>query len=194
MTNEYKDDDNNDFFDGPDIPEPAKQPKKPVYQPDDPDYWEEESEWEHLRPDNRRKLWIWSGGILLLIALMLGIWLRFINPYITDASQVGYVEFIQKQGTVFKTFEGVLLPYKELLDTTRVYRRDFIFTAADEPTATKLKRAMIDGRPVRVSYKTYHAVLPWRGSSKILVTDVDSVDPKNILPPEYRPAIVNGKK
>lgn len=179
------DHDNDDFFDGPDIPEPVKKPKKPTYLPDDPAYWDEESEWEHLRPRNKTKLWLWTGGILLLIALMLGLWLRFINPYVVDASQVGYVENIELRGTVFKTYEGVLLPYKELFDTTRLYRRDFIFTAADEKTAARLKRAMLEGRPVRVGYKRYHAIVPWRGSSKIVVTAVDSVDATKILPPEF---------
>ncbi len=104
------DHDNDDFFDGPDIPEPVKKPKKPTYLPDDPAYWDEESEWEHLRPRNKTKLWLWTGGILLLIALMLGLWLRFINPYVVDASQVGYVENIDLRGTVLKTYEGVFLP------------------------------------------------------------------------------------
>lgn len=181
-----QDNDKNDFFDGPDLPEPVKAPKKPTYLPDDPNYYEEESEWEHLKPRRKWRLWMWSGAVLLLILLMLGMWLRFFSPYIEDATQVGYVESIERRGTVFKTYEGVLLPYKELLDTTRVYRRDFIFTAADEKGAVALKRAMYLGRPVRVSYKQYHAIVPWRGSSKIVVTAVDSVDPNTILPPEYR--------
>lgn len=179
--------DNNDYFDGPDIPEPPEQPKKPIYQPDDPDYWEEEPEWEHLKPKRKWKLWLWLGSILVIIAFMFAMWLRFFNPYVEDASQVGYVEHIEHRGTIFKTFEGVLLPYKELIDTTRLYRRDFVFTAADEKSAIRLKQAMLDGRPVRVNYKQYHATLPWRGSSKTIVTSVDSVDPSKILPPEYRP-------
>lgn len=179
------DNDDNDFFDGPDIPEPVKKPKKPTYQPDDPNYWEEESEWEHLKPRSKTKLWIWTGSVLLLIVLMLALWLRFLRPYVTEASQVGYVENIELRGTVFKTYEGVLLPYKELFDTTRVYRRDFIFTAADEKTAAQLKRAMLEGRPIRVEYKQYHATLPWRGSSKTLVTSTDTVDATKILPPEF---------
>ncbi len=182
-----QDNDNNDFFDGPDIPEPVKQPKKPTYLPEDPDYWEEEeSEWEHLKPTNRSKMWLWIGAIVVLIALICAVWMRFLNPYVTDASQVGYVEHIEKRGTVFKACGGGLVRYKGLLDTTRVYRRDFIFTAADEKTAVRLKQAMIDGRPIRVSYKQYHAILPWRGSSKTIVTGVDSVDPTKILPPEFR--------
>ena len=56
---------------------------------------------------------MWLGAVLLLILLMLGMWLRFFSPYIEDATQVGYVESIERRGTVFKTYEGVLLPYKE---------------------------------------------------------------------------------
>ncbi len=186
-SDDEEDNDKHDYFDGPDIPEPEEQPKKPVYLPDDPDYWEEESEWEHLKPKRKWKLWLWLGCILVLIALICAVWLRFLNPYVEDASQVGYVEHIERRGTIFKTFEGVLLPYKELIDTTRVYRRDFVFTAADEATAVRLKQAMIEARPVRVTYKQYHATLPWRGASKTIVTAVDSVDPAKILPPEFRP-------
>ena len=189
-TDDEEENDNNDYFDGPDIPEPVKQPKKPIYQPEDPDYWEEdEPTWEHLKPRRKWRMWLWISLIVVILALICAIWLRFLNPYVEDASQVGYVEHIERRGTIFKTYEGVLLPYKELLDTTRVYRRDFIYTAADEPTAVRLKQAMFDGRPVRVTYKQYHATLPWRGSSKTIVTGVDSVDPKVILPPEYRPAV-----
>ena len=89
-----QDNDKNDFFDGPDLPEPVKAPKKPTYLPDDPNYYEEESEWEHLKPRRKWRLWMWSGAVLLLILLMLGMWLRFFSPYIEDATQVGYVESI----------------------------------------------------------------------------------------------------
>lgn len=184
MFNSEDKEEKNDFFDGPDIPEPAPKPKKPVYQPDDPGYWEEESEWEHLKPRRKTALRIWLGGGVVMLALLIGMWLRFFSPYITDAVQFGYVEHIEARGTIFKTYEGVLLPYKELHDTTRVYQRDFIFTANNEKTATALKRAMLEGRPVAVEYKRYHATLPWRGSSKIIITAVDSVDPRHILPPD----------
>lgn len=178
----------NDFFDGPDIPEQPKEPKKPAYKPDDPAYWEEESEWEHLKPRSRVKPWLWTGVAVIAAVLALACWLRYFSPYVEDATQYGYVEHIEKRGTVFKTYEGVLLPYKELRDTTRIYSRDFIFTAADKDVAMKLKRAQLDARPVRVEYRQYHATLPWRGSSKTIITAVDSVDPSKILPPEFAPS------
>lgn len=176
----------NDYFESTEEPAPKPAaPKRPTYDPDDPAYYDEESEWEHLKPRHKYKLWLWLTGTVVLVGLIIACWLRYFSPYIEDATQFGYVENIEKRGTVFKTYEGVLLPYKELMDTTRIYSRDFIFTAKNDSLAAMLKRAQFAGRPVRVGYRKYHATLPWRGASKILVTSVDSVDPHKILPPEY---------
>ncbi|MDE5875483.1 MAG: hypothetical protein K2H15_07525 [Muribaculaceae bacterium] len=181
----------NDFFDSDAQPEqPVKAPKKPSYSPDDPAYWEEEeSEWEHLKPRSSVTPWLWCGGVVVLIGLIVACWLRYFSPYIDDATQFGYVENIERRGSVFKTYEGVLIPYKELMDTTRIYRRDFIFTAENESIAIKLKKAQFDARPVRVGYRRYHATVPWRGSSNIVITSVDSADPARILPPEFAPSL-----
>ncbi len=182
-------DDKNDYFDNEDLPEePVKEPKKPVYTPDNPAYWdEEESEWEHLKPSRKYAVWIWCGTALLVVALGIGCWFRYFSPYVQDAVQFGYVENIERRGTVFQTYEGVLIPYKELMDTTRIYSRDFIFSAANDTLAARLKRAQLGAVPVKVEYKKYHATVPWRGAAKIIVTAVDSVDPKKILPPEFAP-------
>ena len=184
------DDDRNDFFDGPDLPDPPQeepQEKKPRFTPDDPRYWEsEESPWEHLRIRRKNKIRIFIVALLLLVAIIVAFHLRFLSPYVEDATAYGYVDNIETRGTVFKTFEGILINYKELHDTTRLYTRDFIFTAADASVAATLKRMQLKGRPVRVTYKTYHATLPWRGASKTIVTEADSVDPATILPPEFR--------
>lgn len=179
----------NDYFESEELPEePVKEPKKPTYKPDDPAYWdEEESEWEHLKPCRRIAPWLWTAAVLLLLVLIGVCWVRYFDPYVEDATQFGYVEHIEKRGSIFKTYEGVLIPYKELMDTTRIYSRDFIFTADNESVAARLKRAQLNAMPVRVEYKRYHATVPWRGASKIIVTSVDSVDPKKILPPEFAP-------
>lgn len=182
--------DREDYFEynGEPEEEKAPEPKKPALKPDDPAYWEEdESQWEYLKPRRRTAIWLWAGGSLAAALLLVLLWTRFFSPYVEDATQYGYVESIERRGSIFKTFEGVLIPYKELYDTTRLYQRDFLFTAADLETAKQLKRMMVDARPVRVEYKRYHATVPWRGSSKIVVTAVDTADPAKILPPEFTP-------
>lgn len=182
-------DEDKDVFDNERDEENIQEEKKrPHYKPDDPAYWEqEESEWDHLKRHSRMPLWIWVIGVLVLVGLVIGCWIRFFSPYVEDATNYGYVENIEKRGMVFKTYEGTLIPYKELMDTTRVYNRDFVFSVADQKTAATLKQAMLDAKPIRVSYKQYYATVPWRGANKIVVTAADTVDPSKILPPEFAP-------
>ena len=184
-------DDDKDVFDNErdEINEP-KEPPKPHYKPDDPNYWEqEESEWDHLKRHSRFRIpfWLWLLFAFVVIGLVVGCWIRYFSPYVDDATQYGYVENIERRGMIFKTYEGTLIPYKELMDTTRIYHRDFVFSAADQQTANRLKKAMYKAKPVRVTYKKYYATVPWRGANKIVVTAVDTVDPQKILPPEFAP-------
>ena len=185
----------NDYFDGPDVPDKpkkVKEPKGPVYQPEDPEYWDQpESEWEHLKPRKQNwRFWVGIGCAAVLIGVLVALYLRYFTPYVQDASMCGYVEGIERRGKVFTTFEGILLPYKELKDTTRVYRHDFKFSLTDEAMATKLRRMQYSNRPVRVEYKTYKGWLPWRGDEDVIITKVDSVDPRTILPPEFQPEVL----
>lgn len=189
-------DDKPDYFDGPDVPEQPEEPKKPRLTPDNPDYWdEEESEFAHILPHHPRRhiIWVWLGVAVLAIAACIGFWLRYASPYVEGATQSGYLESIEYRGTVFKTYEGVLLPYKEMHDTTQIYNRDFIFSVTDKEVARTLRGYLDRGVPLRVTYKKYHATLPWRGSSKLVVTDVDSVNPAILLPPENPSESVAGE-
>ncbi len=176
-----------DYFDGPDVPEKPVEPKKPRLTPDNPDYWdEEESEFAHILPHHPRRhvLWIWLCAAFLVICVAIAFWLRFCSPYVEGSTQSGYLESIEYRGTVFKTYEGVLLPYKEMHDTTQIYRRDFLFSVTDKEVAHKLRGYLERGVPLRLTYKKYHATLPWRGSSKIVVTAADSVNPAILIPPQ----------
>lgn len=182
-----------DYFeaDPDDLPKKEEEPKKPAAKPDDIDYWEqEESEWEHLKPGPRRAVWYYIGGVLALAVVLVLLWVRFFSPYVEDAVQYGYVESIEKRGVFFKSYEGMLIPYKDLMDTTRLYSRNFPFTAADAKVAIQLKKMQFAARPVMVTYRQYHATVPWRGSNKIVVTAVDTVDPHKILPPEFQPEVL----
>ena len=182
-------DEDKDLFDNDREETPQSQEeKRPHYQPDDPDYWEqEESEWDHLKRRSRVPLWVWIICALAVIGLVIGCWIRYFSPYVEDATQYGYVEGIEKRGMIFKTYEGTLIPYKDLMDTTRIYNRDFVFSVKDPATATAIKQAMYNVKPIRVTYRKYYATVPWRGASKIVVTDADTVNPEKILPPEFAP-------
>lgn len=179
-----------DYFENSDIPEKKEEPKKPVYTPDDPRYWEEpEDEFEHLRPapGSYKRFWIWIAIAAVGIGVLWALWLRYFSPYIQQAAQYGYIERIEKYGDVFQTYEGTLLPYRSLMDTTRPYEADFLFSTTDPKVAARLIEAEYDHRPVRVGYEVYHTRMPWRGATKVKVISVDSVNARDLLPPDRQP-------
>lgn len=190
---DYDDDDDDkrpDYFENDDVEEPAK-PKKPKYTPEDPRYWTEGSgRWDHLRPARPpKRAWIWIGCLIAGLVLLIVLWSVYLSPCVTGATESGYVERIERHGNIFATYEGVILPYRDLMDTAKVYQRDFVFTAENPGVAAKIKRLMVAGKPVRVEYVKYRAALPWRGESAVIVTGVDSVDPVRLLPPDRSPAL-----
>lgn len=190
----YDENEKDDYFEDTDVPEEKPKPeKKPRLKPDDPRYWEEpEDDFEHLRPSGRSywKFWCVLAAVAIVVGIVWGGYVMTFSAYVVDATQYGYVESIDKRGDVIKTYEGVLLPYKNLMDTTRVYDGDFVFSSNNPSVAARLAEMQIANRPVRVTYKVYHTAMPWRGDSKIQVVSVDSVDERDILPPDRQPARV----
>lgn len=183
----YDESDKNDFFENSEVTEQPKEPKKPKLTPDNPDYWEQpEDEFDHLRPSPRVRVrfWFWVAVSAVIIGVIWACYIRYFKAYISDATQYGYVEQIYRHGNMIHTYEGVILPYKNLMDTTRVYDGDFVFSTSKADIAARLKEMQFANKPVRVSYDVYHSTLPWRGKSKIVVTAVDSVNPRDILPPK----------
>ncbi|MCH5218665.1 MAG: hypothetical protein J1F07_09015 [Muribaculaceae bacterium] len=187
--------DKEDFFeDSPaDVPKKVKPPKQPKIGPDDPLYYErEEDRWEHLKPSPYRRgplLWI-VGAAVVAVCILLGLYVYIFTPQVDRAVQYGYVDSLQREGRFFHTYEGVILPYKSLMDSVRPYEGDFVFSTTDEHVAAELYRRQGSGTPVRVGYEVYRQRLPWRGASKVMVVSVDSVDPATILPPDRQPEFV----
>ena len=183
MFNNTDDDDKENLYDEFEEEEVTPQPKEPAYPTDDPRYWDkEEGEWEHLRPSTPARRWMLLGGglfVLILLFTALGIWI--FAPYVSDAVQYGYVEHIEKRGDMFKTWEGTLIPFKSIHDTTRVYEGDFVFST-DDKIGPALREFQNSGRPLRVEYRTYRFALPWRGDSKTVIVRVDTVARDSIMP------------
>lgn len=181
-----------DYFDGPDTPDEPKvpkDPKKPALKPEDPRYWDDpEPEFEHLRPPRNLMIRWWLAGAAALIILVFLLYFFVFRPYAENSVQYGYVEDIDIRGHVFKTYEGTILPYKNLMDTTRVYEGDFRFSALDEQVAVMLRRMQNAHKPVKVVYTTYPVAFPWHGDRRYVVVAADSVSPDMILPPDRTPS------
>ncbi len=183
-------DQGNDYFDSDADSEPAppKKPKSPKLDPEDPDYWidDEESPLSGIMPKPGKK-WKWQLIALFAILIALaGAWLWFFRPYADNAVKYGYIKNMERRGSLIKTFEGTMIPYKELGDPEPFYFQELRFSVASDSLAAQMKRMMLGCVPVRLEYEVYHTPLPWKGEEKMIIIKADTADPKKILPPEYR--------
>lgn len=122
-----------------------------------------------------RKLLLWAVGIAVLF-LCIGFYLRYLNPYVTDARVRGYVTAIEKRGIIFKTYEADLISEAALTDTTRLYSNNLSLSVDDPTLIARLQSLQGSGRPVTIVYETYYATLPWRGASHSVITSILSSD------------------
>ncbi len=118
-----------------------------------------------------RRIFWWSVVVVVLSLAMVA-WVRYVNPYETDMEEHGYVVDFKRQGVLFKTWEGQMIVQSALIDSTRPYSRDFVFSVDNDDVARKLAAAKGTGREVTVTYKRYWGVLPWRGATSTVVTSV----------------------
>lgn len=179
-----------DFYndnDYEDEPEEAPRQKHPKLDPEDPDYWlDEQSEFEHIMP-KRRNVWKWwFAAAVIFVAAIVGLWVWFFHPYVDDAVKYGYIKSMERRGTIVKTFEGILIPYRELGDETPTYFEEISFSVDSDSLAAHMKAMMLDCVPVRLGYEQYHHSLFWKGASPMIIVSADTADINHILPPEYR--------
>ena len=134
---------------------------------------------EPERPVKRRhpfRRFITVFLLIVFVALGVTFWIRYCNPYVTDAQARGFIQGVEKRGIIFKTFEGEMLRKSALDDTTSVYSRDFNFSVDSDSLARVLQSYAGTRRQVVVTYRSYYATLPWRGASRNVVEDVQPVD------------------
>ena len=128
------------------------------------------------QPETRKKhpmrRILWGSIVLLAIAFGIAFWIRYFNPYETDIQEVGYITDMKRQGVFFKTWEGEMIVRDALTDSTRVYSRDYKFSVDDDALASHISALKGTGTPVRLTFKRYWGVVPWRGASTCIVTEI----------------------
>ncbi|MDE5813622.1 MAG: hypothetical protein K2H72_04985 [Muribaculaceae bacterium] len=178
----------NDFYDSPAPPKRPKTPKAPKLDPEDPDYWieEEDSPLSGIMTGGSKKWkWILAGSVAFLVLIIFA-WIWFLRPYTDNAVKYGYISNMERRGLLIKTFEGTMIPYKELGDPDPLYFKEVHFSVESDSLAAQMKRMMLGCAPVRVEYELYHSPLPWKGETSMIIMKADTADPRKILPPEYR--------
>ena len=185
---EEDDREDSDYFDCDDGPAPANKPKTPKLDPEDPDYWIEEDESpisSFIQKTNMKWKWWLALSLTLIVGMLVG-WICFLRPHTDQAVKYGYIINMERRGSLIKTFEGTMIPYKELGSPHPLQFHKVGFSVESDSLAAVMKRMMLRCVPVRVEYKEYRLPLMWKGENTMVIIKADSIDPRKILPPEYR--------
>ena len=115
-------------------------------------------------------------SITVLIALSVFIYFRFFFVYSTGVN-AGDINYFQRQGIVFKTYEGKMIQSgfrTASTDNNGLRSNEFKFSVTDRAVADTLMRC--SGKHVELRWKRYMGTLPWRGKSQYVATEVLSIE------------------
>lgn len=113
-----------------------------------------------------------SIPIIILVLVALIYWRYFF--VFGEGVKGGTLNYFEKKGFVFKTWEGRLVQEGFQSPTAGALQsNEFRFSALGDEVANQLERA--SGRFVEVRYKEYLNALPWRGASKYVIYEVVEV-------------------
>ncbi|MCH5216086.1 MAG: hypothetical protein J1F10_04030 [Muribaculaceae bacterium] len=161
------DDDDYDFFDGPDI-------ELPVVEPTPEEIEEKQEKEETIAVIHNHK---WRNFALSLVAvicaaLAIFIYFKFFNPFVDDAIEQGYIMKVERRGLIFKTYEGELVSTTQLKNSDQTFKRDFTFSFANDSLGREAMRLQTTGELVTLHYVSYDGKIPWRGASNNIVTSI----------------------
>ncbi|MDR2385294.1 MAG: hypothetical protein LBD80_06510 [Tannerella sp.] len=125
----------------------------------------------------RRKGRIWrkirNTTFLVIVSGFLAWGWLFYFYSIEDGFQIGTLNKLVTQGTIFKTYEGILI-----LENDRSFSLNkFEFSIVNKKLYDDLTNYPIN-KSVKLYYKKYFKTIPWRGSSKYVVYDFENISEK----------------
>lgn len=128
------------------------------------------------------KVFTWIS-VIAVLALGVYIYFKFCFVY-ADGVNEGDINYFQKEGWVFKTYEGKMIqtglksaPAKGTQATgTTIQSNEFKFSVDNERVAQQLNEMSNTG--IKLHWKRYLGTLPWRGNSQFIVDSVYSAKPK----------------
>ena len=112
--------------------------------------------------------------ITAVLALTLFIYFHFFFVY-SSGVNAGDINYFQREGVVFKTYEGKMIQsgFKSTTkDVDGLHSNEFKFSVTDNAVADRLMHC--SGKHIELRWKRYIGTLPWRGNSPYIVTEVIS--------------------
>jgi hypothetical protein len=112
----------------------------------------------------------WIVGIFLIVFLSVFMWWKYFFVF-GEGVKAGSLNYFVKKGVVFKTYEGRVVQEGFQSPTAGALQsNEFRFSVVDDEVAQQLERS--SGKFVELRYKEYNGMLPWRGASNFIVTEV----------------------
>ena len=118
---------------------------------------------------------------LVLVGLVVFVYVEFFFVYSQGVNE-GDINYFQNEGFIFKTYEGKMIQtgYNSRNTSATIQSNEFKFSVEDEQVARQIESG--SSRQIKLHWKRYLGVLPWRGNSQYVVDSVVYVQPVNTLP------------
>lgn len=116
---------------------------------------------------------------VLVIALGVFVFFKFFFVY-SEGVNEGDINYFQKEGFIFKTYEGKMIQtgYNSRNSSATIQSNEFKFSVDDDEVARQIENN--SSRQIKLHWKRYLGVLPWRGNSQYVVDSIVSVQPLSV--------------
>ena len=118
---------------------------------------------------------------LAVVALAIFVYVKFFFVYSQGVNE-GDINYFQNEGFIFKTYEGKMIQtgYNSRNTSATIQSNEFKFSVEDERVARQIENS--SSRQIKLHWKRYLGVLPWRGNSQYVVDSVVYVQPLQVIP------------
>ena len=118
---------------------------------------------------------------LAVVALAVFVYVKFFFVYSQGVNE-GDINYFQNEGFIFKTYEGKMIQtgYNSRNTSATIQSNEFKFSVEDERVARQIENS--SSRQIKLHWKRYLGVLPWRGNSQFVVDSVVYVQPLQVIP------------
>ena len=118
---------------------------------------------------------------LAVVALAVFVYVKFFFVYSQGVNE-GDINYFQNEGFIFKTDEGKMIQtgYNSRNTSATIQSNEFKFSVEDERVARQMENS--SSRQIKLHWKRYLGVLPWRGNSQYVVDSVVYVQPLQVIP------------
>ncbi|MBD8388124.1 hypothetical protein [Dysgonomonas sp. BGC7] len=112
---------------------------------------------------------------IIIVGLLIFGYIWYYVPYSDSGVKAGILNNVKHKGIIFKTYEGELIQSGFRPGQQGLQSNEFQFSIDDKDLAIKLMS--LSGQNVKLHYKEFYGVLPWRGYTKFIVDSIVAFEP-----------------